>query len=67
MSVKSWTDVAGALVIVALVTTLVAHPATAAIVSATGQSFSSALTSAQGGTAVSTQGLFATKGFGVPA
>lgn len=67
MSFKSITDVVGALVVVALVTTLVAHPATASIISATGQSFSSALTAAQGGTAVNTQGIFATKGFGVPA
>jgi hypothetical protein len=65
VSFKSWTDVIGALVIVALVTTLVAHQQTAAIVSSLGQSFSGALTAAQGGTAVNTQGIFATKGAGV--
>lgn len=41
-------EVAGAIVTVALVTTLVAHKNTASIVSATGKAFSNSLLAAQG-------------------
>jgi hypothetical protein len=41
-------DVLGAIVVVALVTTLVAHPHTAAVVKSFGDSFATSLRAAQG-------------------
>ena len=41
-------DIAGAIVVVALVTTLVAHPHTAAVVKSFGDAFSNSLRAAQG-------------------
>lgn len=43
------TDILGAIVMVALVTTVVAHPETAKVINAFGQAFSGSLTAAQGG------------------
>ena len=43
-------DIAASIVLVALVTTIVAHPNTAAVVNAFGSAFTNSLTAAQGGT-----------------
>ena len=45
---QRWADIVGAIVMVALVTTLVSHPKTASVVSATGRAFSGSLLAAQG-------------------
>ena len=44
-------DIMGAIVLVALVTTIVAHPGTAGVVNAFGSAFSGSLKAAEGGAA----------------
>jgi hypothetical protein len=47
--VSNITDILGAIVMVALVTTVVAHPETAKVINAFGEAFSGSLIAAQGG------------------
>lgn len=48
MKVNTFMDVLGAIVTVALVTTIVAHPHTASVITAAGNAFSGSLKAAQG-------------------
>lgn len=45
---KNIADIAMAIVFVALATTIVAHPGSAGVITATGKAFSSSLSAAQG-------------------
>lgn len=47
-TVNQLADIAGAIVMVALVTTIVAHPETAKVINAFGNAFSGSLKAAQG-------------------
>jgi hypothetical protein len=49
MHVNSFIDVLGAIVTVALVTTIVAHPNTSNVINAAGGAFTGALKASQGG------------------
>lgn len=49
MTVDKAASIAGAIVTVALVTTIVAHPQSSAVITAIGNSFSGALKAAMGG------------------